>query len=53
MLLDIEQLENKITFSFFNESGGVELKTYDTVNFPNWYICEENDKRRNAFANGY
>jgi DNA polymerase elongation subunit (family B) len=49
MLLDIEQLENKITFSFFNESGDVELKTYDTGNFPNWYICEENDKRRNAF----
>jgi DNA polymerase elongation subunit (family B) len=49
MLLDIEQLESKITFSFFNESGDVELKTYDTSNFPNWYICEETDKRRNAF----
>jgi DNA polymerase elongation subunit (family B) len=47
MLLDIEQLENQVTFSFFNEKGEVELKTYDTSSFPNWYTCEENDKRRN------
>jgi DNA polymerase elongation subunit (family B) len=46
MLLDIEQLENQVTFSFFNEVGEVELKTYSTTDFPNWYICEDTDKRR-------
>lgn len=46
MLLDIEQLEKQVTFSFFNENGDVELKTYDTTDFPNWYICEDTDKRR-------
>lgn len=48
MLLDIEQLENQVTFSFFNEKGEVELKTYDTTDFPNWYTCEENDRRRSV-----
>lgn len=48
MLLDIEQLEGKLTFSFFDENGDVQLKTYDTSKFPNWHICEETDKRRNA-----
>ena len=46
MLLDIEQLEGQITFSFFNETGDVELITYDTTQFPNWQICEETDKRK-------
>ena len=48
MLLDIEQLEYQVTFSFFNENGDVELKTYDTTQFPNWYTCEDTDKRRSV-----
>jgi hypothetical protein len=48
MLLDIEQLEGQITFSFFNETGDVELITYDTTQFPNWQICEETDKRKST-----
>jgi DNA polymerase elongation subunit (family B) len=46
MLLDIELLDDSVTFSYYNEKGDVELKTYDTSQFPVWYACEDDDKRK-------
>jgi DNA polymerase elongation subunit (family B) len=46
MLLDIETLDDSVTFSYFNENGEVELKTYDTSEFPCWHVCEEDDRRK-------
>ena len=46
MLLDIELLDESVTFSYFNEKGDIELKTYDTTQFPVWYACGEDDRKK-------
>jgi DNA polymerase elongation subunit (family B) len=44
MLLDLQQEEQSLIVSFFNEEGKVDFKTYDTSNVYNWQVCEPTDK---------
>jgi DNA polymerase elongation subunit (family B) len=46
MILDIENLGNRIKISYFNEEGKIELKTFNIDQPTNWTVCSERDPNK-------
>ena len=52
MILDVENNENQLIISFFDEEGKIKIKQFDLETCYNWKICSDSDyKKSTEFKN--
>ena len=48
MILDVENNENQLVISFFDEEGKIKIKQFDLETCYNWKICSDSDYKKST-----